>query len=84
VISGDNVVLLGASKEQHRVRLAGINAPERKQLFGPKSVQYVSDMLVGQDVTVDRHKRDRYHRLVGKIVYDGFDVNLAVVRAGMA
>jgi micrococcal nuclease len=41
-------------------------------------------MVAGKQVTVDWHKLDRYHRIVGKIIYDGKDVDLAMVRAGLA
>ena len=84
VIDGDTVVVLDAGKEQHRVRLAGIDAPERKQPFGQKSKQYLAFQIAGQDVVVDWHKHDRYHRIVGKIIHDGQDVDLGMVRAGLA
>ena len=84
VIDGDTVVLLDATQEQHRIRLAGIDAPERKQPFGTKSKQYLAGMVGSEDVTVDWNKRDRYHRIVGKIIHDGQDVDLAMVRAGFA
>jgi micrococcal nuclease len=84
VIDGDTVVVLDAEKTQHRIRLAGIDAPERKQPFGQRSKQYLASQIAGQDVIVDWDKHDRYHRIVGKIIYDGQDVDLAMVRAGLA
>jgi micrococcal nuclease len=84
VIDGDTVVLLDASNQQRRIRLAGIDAPERKQPFGQKSKQYLAAQIAGQEVSVDWHKLDRYHRIVGKIIHDGKDVDLAMVRAGLA
>jgi endonuclease YncB( thermonuclease family) len=63
--------------------LAGIDAPERKQPFGRKSKQYLAAQIAGQEVSVDWHKLDRYHRIVGKIIHDGKDVDLAMVRAGV-
>ena len=84
VIDGDTVVVLDTTKEQHRIRLAGIDAPERKQPFGTKSKEYLSDTVAGEEVVVDWHKLDRYHRIVGKIIFDGRDVDLAMVRAGLA
>ena len=40
--------------------------------------------MAGQQVEVDWHKRDRYQRIVGKVIAQGRDINLAQVRAGMA
>jgi endonuclease YncB( thermonuclease family) len=71
-------------RQQHRIRLAGIDAPKRKQPFGRKSKQYLAAQIAGQEVSVDWHKLDRYHRIVGKIIHDGKDVDLAMVRAGLA
>ena len=66
------------------MRLAGIDAPESKQPFGAKAKRALSSRVGGKTLTVDWHKRDRYDRLVGKLMFDGADVNLALVRAGYA
>lgn len=84
VIDGDTVTLLDASKIQHKIRLAGIDAPESKQPYGQKSKEALSALVAGQQVEVDWHKRDRYGRVVSKIIAGVRDVNLAQVRAGMA
>ena len=41
-------------------------------------------MVAGETVQVDWNKRDRYKRIFGKIIYQGKDINLEMVRAGMA
>ncbi len=46
--------------------------------------KHLTDLVAGQTVEVDWNKRDRYKRIVGKIVHQGQDINLAMVRAGMA
>ncbi len=84
ILDGDTVEVLDANKDTHRVRLAGIDAPESKQPFGTKAKQQLSARVGGEAVSVAWHKRDRYDRLVGKIMLDGADVNLALVRAGYA
>ncbi len=84
VTDGDTVHVLDASQTRHKIRLQGIDAPERKQAFGKRSKQYLTDMVAGQTVEVDWNKRDRYKRIVGKIVHQGQDINLAMVRAGLA
>lgn len=84
VIDGDTIDILDESKTTHRIRLAGIDAPERRQAFGARSKQTLSEMVYGEMVTVDTDKMDRYQRYVGKVLLDGRDVNLELVRLGMA
>lgn len=79
ITDGDTVTVLDARQTQHKVRLAGIDAPESKQ-----SKEHLSSLLAGQQVEVDWHKHDRYGRIVGRIITNGRDVNLAQVRAGLA
>jgi endonuclease YncB( thermonuclease family) len=75
VVDGDTLVLLVAGHEQERIRLAGIDCPERKQALTRR--------VAGKEVTIEWAKRDRYGRVVGKVVYGGKDIDLALVREGM-
>ncbi len=84
ITDGDTLVILDATQTQHKIRLAGIDAPESKQPFGQKSKERLSQSVAGQQVAVDWSKRDRYDRIIGKIIYDGKDVNLAQIRTGLA
>jgi len=84
VADGDTVTVLDALKAQHRIRLAGIDAPEKAQAFGNRSKQSLSDLVFNREVVVETGKRDRYGREVGKILVDGRDVNLIQVERGMA
>ena len=84
VTDGDTVVTLDEAKTQHRVRLSGIDAPERKQAFGQVSRQYLATLVFQKRVTVVWSKLDRYRRQIGKIIVDGHDANLAQVEAGFA
>lgn len=68
VSDGDTLTVLDAGKESYRVRLAGIDAPEKKQPFGDRSKQALRGLVFGKPVEVEWHKRDRYGRLVGKIL----------------
>ncbi len=56
----------------------------RRQAFGNKSKQSLSDLVFNKHVTVEYNKKDKYGRTVGKIMVDGVDVNLEQVKAGMA
>ena len=84
ITDGDTLVVLDASNTQHKIRLSGIDAPETNQPFGKRSKEALSALVAGQRVEVDWHKHDRYGRIVGKVIAQGKDVNLAQVRTGMA
>ncbi|MBW8363349.1 MAG: thermonuclease family protein [Rhizobium sp.] len=84
VTDGDTVTVLDEQKQQHKVRLAGIDAPEKKQPFGQRSKEALSDAVFGKTVSVEWNKLDRYGRIIGKIVVDARDVNLSQVEVGLA
>jgi endonuclease YncB( thermonuclease family) len=84
VADGDTITVLDADKVQYKIRLTGIDAPEKKQPFGNRSKQSLSDMVFNKTVTVETVKRDRYGRELGKVLAGGKDVNLEQVRAGLA
>jgi endonuclease YncB( thermonuclease family) len=65
VADGDTITILDNNKVQYRIRLAGIDAPERKQPYGNKSRQNLSDHVAGRYVVVEYNKRDRYDRILG-------------------
>ena len=84
ITDGDTVTLLDASKVQFKIRLAGIDAPEKRQPFGQRSQQNLAALVFQRRVTVEWFKYDRYGRVIGKIVVGGQDANLTQVAAGMA
>jgi len=85
VADGDTVTVLDASNAQHKIRLSGIDAPEKKQPFGHRSKQSLSDLVIDKQVTGETDKKDKYRREVGKILLStGQDVNLEQVTRGFA
>lgn len=84
IADGDTLTLLDASKQQHKIRLSGIDAPERRQAFGNVSRQHLAGLVFSKQVSADCPKTDRYRRLICRIEVDGIDANLAQVSAGMA
>ncbi len=76
--------MLDADKVQHKIRLSGIDAPEKKQPFGNRSKESLSDLAFDKTVNVETSKRDRYGRQIGKVLVNGRDVNLVQVERGMA
>jgi endonuclease YncB( thermonuclease family) len=84
VSDGDSVTVIDANKTQYKIRLAGIDAPEKAQAYGQKSKQSLSDLVFGKQVDVEWSKRDRYGRTVGKLMLGGVDINLEQIKNGMA
>ena len=84
VADGDTITVLDANKVRHKIRLAGIDAPEKKQPFGNRSKESLSELAFDKTVNVETTKRDRYGRQIGKVLVNGRDVNLVQVERGMA
>ena len=84
VSDGDTITLLDANRRQHRVRLLGIDAPERDQPFGAVSRQHLADLVFGKQVTVTFFKRDPYGRILGKVTVGDRDINREQLKAGLA
>ena len=84
VTDGDTISVLRDGRAE-RIRLAGIDCPERGQAFGTRARQATSEWAYGQYVTVLVRDRDDYGRLVGDVVLpDGRMLNGELVRAGLA
>jgi len=96
VADGDTITVVDASHEKYKVRLAGIDAPEKGQAWGDAARRNLAALVFGKPVTVLWHERDRYGRLVGRVdlALPGTcgkpdcasveDVGLAQVESGLA
>ncbi|WP_096168681.1 thermonuclease family protein [Enterobacter hormaechei] len=84
VLDGDTVEILDPGNRLTRVRLAGIDAPEKSQPFGQRSRQELSSMVVQRHVTVTGSDTDRYGRLLGTVWLGATDVNAEQIRKGLA
>ena len=84
ITDGDTLYVLDANYQQHKIRLAGIDAPERKQAYGLASRKHLASIVAGKQVTIEYQKRDRYGRIVGKVWVNGIDACLEQVKAGFA
>ncbi len=84
VADGDTITVLDATNELHKIRLSGIDAPEKRQPFGSVSKQSLSNLLFSQEVMINWQKRDSYGRIVGKVMLNDIDMNLEQIKAGMA
>lgn len=84
VADGDTVTVLDESDQQYRVRLTGIDAPERHQAYGSESTESLIGLVYLKKVVVQSSGKDRYKRVLGKILLDDLDVNLEQVKRGFA
>ena len=84
VTDGDTIVVLDVNNAQHKIRLQGIDAPERGQAYGTKSKEHLSDVVADMFVIVDYEKRDRYGRIVGNVLLGDEDINLKQIDTGLA
>ena len=81
---GDTITVLDENKKQNKVRLNGIDAPEKKQAFGTKSKARLGELVAGKDVVVEWKEKDKYGRIVGQVQQGPLDVNLQMVKEGLA
>ena len=84
VIDGDTIRVLTVDQQLLRVRLAFIDAPERRQAFGTRAKQAMSDLVFGHEVTLYPHAIDRYGRTVAIVYADDKDIGLEMLKAGLA
>jgi micrococcal nuclease len=84
IADGDTITVLH-DREQVKIRLYGIDAPEKAQPFGNRAKQMTGDLAAGKVVTVKPRDKDRYGRTVAEIILpDGKNLNRELVGAGMA
>lgn len=83
IADGDTFTLLH-HQEQIRIRLHGIDCPERGQDFGTVAREKLSSLIFGKEVTVTVMDTDRYGRTIGLVQVDTMVVNTELLRAGLA
>lgn len=80
---GDTITVL-QDKQQVKVRLFGIDAPELKQPYGKKSKRFLANLIAGKVVEVEENGKDRYKRTIGTIYLNDKDINAQMVANGYA
>ena len=83
ISDGDTITIL-QGKQQIKVRLFGIDAPELEQPYGKKSKQFLANLIAGEVVEVEPKGKDRYKRTLGIIYFKGQDINAQMVLNGYA
>lgn len=82
VLDGDTIEVLHDGHPK-RIRLNGIDCPEKGQPFGKKAKQFTSTMVFGKEVTLQTHGKDKYGRTIADVLLpDGTNVNHMLVKDG--
>ena len=84
ILDGDTIEVLHSLRAE-RIRLHGVDAPEKSQAFGSRARQFTAGLVFGRSVTVREKGRDRYGRTLAEIVLpDGRILNRELVASGFA
>lgn len=83
VSDGDTIRVLNLGKAQ-RIRLFGVDCPEKGQPFGQRARQFTASLVFGKVVIVEPVTRDRYGRVVAWVSADGTSLNHELVKEGLA
>lgn len=83
VLDGDTV-LVKRAKGLVKIRMAGIDAPEKGQPFGESSKRSLTDLVKAKQVTIKSQAIDKYGRMVASVSLNGLDVDAEQIRRGMA
>ena len=88
VYDGDTITVLVETDGEFvkkKIRLNGIDAPEKAQAHGKKAQQFAADLVHSEIVTIVEHGEDRYKRTIGDVLLeDGTSLNQELVKAGYA
>lgn len=84
VADGDTFTILTKCNRQVKIRLHGIDCPEKRQDFGNKAKQYTSNAVFGKFISVDSADKDRYGRVIAIVPLDGTTLNEMLLRNGLA
>lgn len=85
VADGDTIVVEAEDGQQHRIRLYGLDAPEKSQAYGSVATRYLASILDGQSVVLKTIDHDRYGRLVSLVyLMENEPLNRKIISSGLA
>jgi len=85
ITDGDTFKLLDQDSTLHRIRVANIDCPEKKQPFSTRAKQFTSDQIFNKNITIKVQSKDRYGRVIANVIYnDSLNLSKELLKAGMA
>lgn len=84
VFDGDSFNLIAANQQIVRVRIAGIDAPEKRQPYSNKAKESLESLLTSGSITLTPVKVDRFERWVAHVSVNQEDVGLIQIQRGYA
>ncbi len=84
IVDGDTFDILNDSGVTMRIRINGIDCPERKQDYYQVCKNALADLIFGKKVTLATHGTDRYKRTIGDVYCDGRNIGLLMIEKGLA
>jgi len=87
IIDGDTIVVQNISleiKNDIKIRLNGIDAPEINQEYGEESKKYLENNIYNKNVKIEWLEKDKYERILGDIFYNNNWINLEIIKSGNA
>ncbi|MGQ5523704.1 thermonuclease family protein [Chitinimonas sp. PSY-7] len=84
VMDGDTLDLIDTDEHTIRVRLSYVDAPEFTQPYGPLARQNLARLVIGKQVMVRVHGKDKFDRLLGEVSHNGQDVSETQLQQGLA
>ncbi len=91
VYDGDTILVIRDRTVTRKVRLVGIDAPEtsRKkyepgQPYSQQSKKYLASLILNRTVTITSYALDVYNQVLGEVIWEGININLEMVRSGLA
>ncbi len=84
ITDGDTFTLLDSSKNQIKIRMHGIDCPEKSQPFSNTSKKFIAELIYLKHVTILTSGTDRYGRTLGIVKLGNQVINEKMLAAGMA
>lgn len=82
ILDGDTIEV-SHDRRSERIRLNGIDCPEKGQAYGKKAKQAIAKLIFRKDVTLQKHGMDKYGRTIADVILaDGTNVNHELVKQG--
>lgn len=91
VYNGDTILVIRDRTVTRKVRLVGIDAPETSQKkyqlgqpYSQQAKEYLAGLVLNRTVSISSYDLDVYNRVLGVVIWEGININLEMVRSGLA